>query len=315
MKCCWRAAISLILSLLPIWGLTVRAQDNSLSVDEFWGRLNQTEVLLRSKLLSPSANTEADSTAAIDEILLLWKGIDQIRLADGHRFAVDLGWIRAALIDGQPDSLAALHRQVKALIDYHDRHEGQTDAINDNVSVRALEDVLRDPRFQYPDITPTPVPDEPRAEVAQSSALASAAQTVLLAAGLVIMIVVFVYFARNLQVQQATIETIPNTDPTTSDDAQTLATDHAQSQDYRTAIRYLYLASLLMLDERGVIHYDATLTNREHLRHVKDKPQLYDVLRQVINAFEEVWYGYLPINEAYYQHFSQQVDELKRMVA
>ena len=70
-----------------------------------------------------------------------------------------------------------------------------------------------------------------------------------------------------------------------------------------------------MLDERGVIHYDSSLTNREHLRHIKDKPQIYDVLRQVINAFEEVWYGYLPVNEAYYQRFRQQVDELKRMVA
>lgn len=316
MKFRLHAAIALLLSLLPIWGLmTVDAQDDSLSVSQFWARLDQTEVLLRSKLLSPSQNADTDSAAAISQIRLLWEGVNEIRLEDGSRVAVDLGWIRAALTDSQPDTLEALHRQVKALIDYHERQARQPDGSSKDIPLDALSEVLRDPRFQYVDITPTPIPEVPQTEAVQSSALSSVAQTILLIAGILAVIAVFVYFARNLQVQQATIELTPNSDPTTSDDAQTLAIDHAQTQDYRTAIRYLYLASLLMLDEHDVIHYDSSLTNREHLRHVKDKPQIYDVLRQVINAFEEVWYGYLPVNEDYYQRFRQQVDELRRMAA
>ncbi|MBA3871431.1 MAG: DUF4129 domain-containing protein [Chloroflexota bacterium] len=316
MKFRLRAAIALLLSLLPIWGLmTVDAQETSLSVSQFWARLDQTEILLRSKLLSPSPNTQDDSAATITQIRLLWEGINEIRLEDGSRVKVDLGWIRSALTDGQPYPLEVLHRQVKALIDYHDSQARQPDGTTNDASLNALSEVLRDTRFQYVDVTPTPIPEVPQTEEAQSSALSSVAQTILLVAGIAIVIVVFVYFARNLQVQQATIELTHNSEPTTSDHAQTLATDYAQTQDYRTAIRYLYLASLLMLDERGVIHYDPSLTNREHLRHIKDKSQIYDVLRQVINAFEEVWYGYLPVNESYYQRFRQHVDELKRMVA
>jgi hypothetical protein len=303
-----------VLGLLPFWGQTVSAQGKSISETGFWGRMNQTEVLLRTKLLNTQNPTD-DPSSTISQIRLMWEGIDQIRLKDGSSVKVDLGWIRAALTDGQPDSLDALHRQVNALINYHDQLARQTGNAGKEVSQAALAQVLRDPRFQYADITPTPIPDEPQEEAPEPTGIASAAQIILLVAGIAVVIVMFVYFARNLQVQQATIETEPNSDPTTSGDAQNLATDHAQSQDYRSAVRYLYLASLLMLDERGVIHYDSSLTNREHLRHLRDKPQLYALLRQVINAFEEVWYGYLPINESYYQHFRQQVDELNRMVA
>ncbi len=303
------AAYALIFILLPIRGQSVNAQDNGLNASQFWDRLDQTELLLRV------TTTEADSTATISQIRALWDGVSQVRLADGTPVTVDLGWIRAPLIDAQPNALDALHRQVKALIAYHDNQIDMIDETGKNASLDSLAEVLRDPRFQYVDLTPTPIPDVPQEEVPQSTAISSIVQIILLVGGLAVVIVLFVYFARNLQIQGASIESVQNSDPTTSSDAQSLATDHAQTQDYRSAVRYLYLASLLVLDERGIIHYDSSLTNREHLRYLRDKPQIHDLLRQVINAFEEVWYGYLPINEAYYEHFRHQVDELNRMVA
>jgi len=57
------------------------------------------------------------------------------------------------------------------------------------------------------------------------------------------------------------------------------------------------------------------LTEASLDRQLNVSRQVYDLLRRVINAFEEVWYGYLPIDEAYYQRFRQQVDELHRIVA
>ncbi len=302
------AAFVFVLVLLPTWGQTVVAQDTSLSEIQFWERMIQTEELLSG------TDSQVDPSAAISQVRSLWEGIDQIRLADETRVTVDLGWIRAALTDGQPNSLVALHRQIKALIAYHDNQTYQLNESGGDSPMTTLMDVLRDPRFQYDDITPTPVLDIPQVRVPQSSVISSAAQLILLIAGITALIVVFVYFARSLQVQQAVIETDPNSDPTTANDAHTLATDHAESQDYRSAIRYLYLASLLMLDERGKIHYDSSLTNREHLSHLNNQPQLHDLLRWVINAFEEVWYGYRPIDESYYQRFRQRVDELNRMV-
>ncbi len=308
MKLRWLAACTFMLGLLPIWGSFAGAQDSSLSEGQFWERLTLTESLLSH------IDTQADPAITINQIQSLWAGVTQVQLDGGTEVTVDLDWIRVSLADGQTNTLEVLHRQVKALIVYHDSQRSRPDGSGESASLEALADVLRDPRFQYVDVTPTPIPDTPRVESPQTTSLSSAAEIILAIAGIVVVMVVFVYFARNLQVQQATVETTQDADPTTSGDAQALATDYAQSQDYRSAIRYLYLATLLILDERGVIHYDSSLTNREHLRYLKDKPQLYHIVRQVINAFEEVWYGYLPINETYYQQFRHQIDEVNRMV-
>lgn len=300
------ASCLFILAVMLVCWAAVSAQDTSITRDQFWNRLTQTAILLRN------LTADDDNSAVISQIRVLWDNVEAVRLSSNRVVPVDLGWIRAPLIEGQPADLEALERQVNALLSYHASRDDDRFAASDP-SLSTLAEVLRDPRFQYPDFTPTPVQEVQPVEVAQSDALSSVAQFILLAAGVVVLILVIVYFARNLQVQQATIDTAASDDPTTSSDAQMLADDHAQSRDYRTAIRYMYLASLLMLDEKGIIRYDSALTNREHLRHLTNKPQVHDLLRRVINAFEEVWYGYLPIDEAYYQRFRQQVDELYRM--
>ncbi len=303
----FRIALCLfILAGMLVGWAAVSAQDTSLTRDQFWNRLAQTALLLRE------TTADGDNSAIIGQVSALWEGVEAIRLDDDRVVPVDLGWIRAVLIDSQPDVLEALERQVNALLDYHAIWGDDRFAASDP-SLATLAEVLHDPRFQYPDFTPTPVQEVQPIEVAQSDTLSTVAQFILVATGVVVLILVIVYFVRNLQVQQVIIDTATSDDPTTPSDAKTLAYDYAQSRDYRTAIRYMYLASLLMLDEKGIIHYDSALTNREHLRHLTNKPQVDDLLRRVINAFEEVWYGYLPIDEAYYQQFCKQVDELYRM--
>lgn len=303
----FRIALCLfILSGMLVFWAVVSAQDTTLTHDQFWNRLAQTKILLRD------ITTESDNRVVIGQVRALWEGVEAIRLGSDRIVPVELGWIHAALIDGQPATLEELDRQVNALLDYHVNRGDDRFAASDP-SLTTLAEVLRDPRFQYPDFTATPFQEVQPVEVVQTDSLSTVAQLILVAAGVAILILVIVYFAHNLQVQPTTIDTIVSDDPTTSSDAKTLADDHAQSRDYRTAIRYMYLASLLMLDEKGIIRYDSALTNGEHLRHLTNKPHVHDLLRHVINAFEEVWYGYLPIDEAYYQQFRQQVDELYRM--
>jgi len=69
-----------------------------------------------------------------------------------------------------------------------------------------------------------------------------------------------------------------------------------------------------MLDERGLIRYNPTLTNREHLQQIANKPQLVERLRPVVNTFERVWYGFAPVDEALYQEFRRNVESLERGV-
>ncbi len=90
--------------------------------------------------------------------------------------------------------------------------------------------------------------------------------------------------------------------------AQTLSS----SGDYRSAVRYLYLSTLLMLEERGLLRYDRSLTNHEYLGSVAHLPELFAVLYEVIDVFDRVWYGYQPLNEAEYTHYATRVAELKR---
>ncbi|MCB9160947.1 MAG: DUF4129 domain-containing protein [Caldilineaceae bacterium] len=100
--------------------------------------------------------------------------------------------------------------------------------------------------------------------------------------------------------------------PLTADAALRRAQEFSAGGDYRTAVRYLYLSSLLLLEQHGVLRYDRALTNREVLRRVAHDPTLAAVLQDVVDVFDRVWYGYQPLDEVTYQRYAAAVDTLKR---
>ncbi len=69
----------------------------------------------------------------------------------------------------------------------------------------------------------------------------------------------------------------------------------ASAGDYREAVRELYLATLLLLEERGLLRYDRTLTNREYLaeleRKAHDRPTVLSAFAGNMQTLERVWYG------------------------
>lgn len=67
-----------------------------------------------------------------------------------------------------------------------------------------------------------------------------------------------------------------------------------ESNDFRGALRYLYLSAILHLQERGILPYDKSLTNREYLRQSQVDTALQTALGPAIAVFDEVWYGYKP---------------------
>ena len=66
------------------------------------------------------------------------------------------------------------------------------------------------------------------------------------------------------------------------------------ASDFREALRYLYLSAVLHLQERGVLPYDKSLTNREYLHQAQVDTDLHAALGPAITAFDEVWYGHKP---------------------
>jgi hypothetical protein len=97
----------------------------------------------------------------------------------------------------------------------------------------------------------------------------------------------------------------------TSESALRQAQTLSSAGDYRSAVRYLYLSSLLILDERNFLRYDRSLTNREYLGSIADRPELFITLREVIDVFDRVWYGFQPLDEKAYNLYVARVNELR----
>ena len=68
------------------------------------------------------------------------------------------------------------------------------------------------------------------------------------------------------------------------------------SSDFRNALRYLYLSAILHLQERGILPFDKSLTNREYLHQSQVDINLQETLGPAVTVFDEVWYGHKPCN-------------------
>lgn len=89
------------------------------------------------------------------------------------------------------------------------------------------------------------------------------------------------------------------------------AGDLARAGDSRSAVRYLYLAALLWLDERDLLRYDRALTNREYLDRVRDNPALQRRLAPIVATFDRVWYGHAPLSREELAQFTQDIERLR----
>lgn len=83
----------------------------------------------------------------------------------------------------------------------------------------------------------------------------------------------------------------------------------ANDGNYRDAVRYLYLSTLLNLDERNLLRFDRSKTNREYLRQIAGT-NFAATLHSVVDVFDRVWYGFQPIDEVTYRRYERQVQEL-----
>lgn len=101
--------------------------------------------------------------------------------------------------------------------------------------------------------------------------------------------------------------------PLHASEAQQRASEAAQAGDLREAMRLLYLAALLHLDEVGLIRFDRALTNREVLSSVAHNPSLQGLLAPVVAQFDRVWYGHAPFEQADFERVSGQIEQLRTM--
>lgn len=135
--------------------------------------------------------------------------------------------------------------------------------------------------------------------------------------GVIAVVLVALYFLRNLRRNVVAQESLPP--PLTEHDARTPAEafDNAErfiaAGDYRSAVRQLYLATLLILDRRGRIKYDPALTNREYLKQAARDPRAAAALQPIVETFDRIWYGFEPISVQEFDAYRRRVEQVREI--
>ena len=79
----------------------------------------------------------------------------------------------------------------------------------------------------------------------------------------------------------------------------------AREGDLRGAIRKGYIALLCELSDRKIIGLAQHKTNRDYLRDVRPRHELYDNMHNLTSDFERHWYGFDTANETDWNEFRQ----------
>lgn len=317
--------ILLAVLLLGILSSRAAAEDTPpLAIEDYWRQVEATRAAVKE--LDERGATPGEQAARLAELAAQWEQIDRVALPDGAVVVTDHSAL-ARTMRRTPPNLEAVDGALGAVLAVSEQWPA---GLHDEADLQRLQSVLARAEFQTEPAEPSPVqtwweslldrldrwlvrlfPDS------ADSQLGSALSWVLNIAGVVALAALLAYALRELLANLAAEAHVRAGDGDvgevlTADSAFQRAQQLAEVRDYRTAVRYLYLSTLLALDERGVLRYDRTKTNREYLRAVSGQPALAATLREVIDVFDRVWYGYQPVDAATYARYQARVAELRQ---
>ena len=243
-----------------------------------------------------------------------------LRLPDGTRLPVDNRWLQAEIQKAEPD-FARLSGQLGALVDAL----AQPASTAPGDARKRLQQILDNPPFQRSQPAERSWLGQlldwlgrllerllrPVSETAQNNG-GAITWTVALVGGLLLAAVIG-YLLLGLRRTLTREARLGQDDPEANLSAKTAfdqASALARDGDYRTAVRFLYLAALLRLDERDLLRYDRALTNREYLEQARNNPALQARLAPVVDTFDRVWYGHAPLDASAFADYRAQVEAL-----
>jgi hypothetical protein len=312
-----------LLSLLPAGIAAAQSAAGTVDAADYLQLLLDTAGALRAEPVD-----EATLTALASR----WDAIEEVAWPAGQVVPVDTGYVARQLRDPARDG-PALAAELEARAGLLGGGEpagvpaGQSDAL--------LDDILSRPEFQY-DTPPQELSLFQRLErrlldllgrflnwldgvlggSGSGQTAANLLQFILVFLAVTALVVILLQLVSRalggMWVQESALPPERPDEPLTADGALSQARTLSGGGDFRSAVRYLYLSLLLSLEERGFVRYDRSLTNREYLRSVADRPEVARVLADVIDVFDRVWYGYQPIDESVYRRYERQVEALRR---
>lgn len=306
----------LILALLFAGAGSVLAQSSPLALADYW----QLIADIRDGLNSADGAGAAARQTAVTQLT----AITEVELPDGRIQPID----HSFFIQQLQNENVPLETVTTLLTAYHSSRQGWPAASLPQLDEAALDDILSQPEFNYAPAEPNflqrmwqslrqAVEDFFLRLFPEQSNLRLPLNNLLVILAGVLVAVVLAFALRGLVTDfaadaAAAAEEALGGEPLTADLALQRAQDLSVGGDFRTAVRYLYLSALLLLEERGLLRYDRSLTNREYLRSVAHQPELAATLRQVIDVFDRVWYGFQTVNATEYAQYAQQVETLRQ---
>jgi hypothetical protein len=316
-------ALSLILISFSLLASPIQAAEPPLPIERYWQQVQETQQVIAG-LENASAEAQRTKLAALAD---QWAQITQVSLPDGTLLTVDHSFLVSQLRATPPD-LIRLEELLAAFLATRDTWPR---AEHTSAELDPLKDILARPEFRWRPKQPSLLEllwrrfweyfwELARRWLPEESLISlqgSFLNYVLTGLGLLLLVVILGFIGRELLANFVTeAEFAPasaaGAEVLTADTAFARAQELSHTGDYRTAVRYLYLSSLLLLDERDLLRYNRTQTNREYLRSVAHLPKLAATLREVIDIFDRVWYGYQPLDETAYAHYAARVAELRQ---
>ena len=294
-------------------------EETPLRLDDYWELVRST----RQSIVQLRSQPEAAVRAQLDGLASQWEEITAVELSDKTLIQVDSAYLVSELRKSPPD-LEHLASLLDALLRAHEEYPQKVFTLQD---IEPLTEILARPEFQWQTEQAPEIPNWLDALLQRFFDLMDRigygvrnvsyyGRVPLIVAAALLFILSLFYIWRSLarglvREAQLAAEGGDNDATLTSKRAMERAQTRSGQGDYRNAIRYLYLSSLLVLDEQGLLRYDRSRTNREYLRSLSSKPDLANPLRDVIDVFDRVWYGFEAVDEQTYQSYVKHVDELR----
>jgi len=315
-----------LLALLSLTTLSAAGQSfylkqggTTITVAEYWERIGSTREAITEMEVKP----ETEIRQKLNALASQWDLITAIELSDHRVIQIDSTYLATELRNAPPD-LKHLEKSLDALLQAHKEFPQKVFTIKD---VDPLKQILARPEFQWNEGQAVKLPTWlgnlfdaisnflDRLIFVLANLVYQGRILLMIGAAILLLLILF-YISRNLsrslvQDAQLAAEGSEAEGILTSKGAIQRAQTLSMQGDYRNAIRYLYLSSLLVLDEQGLLRYDRSRTNREYLRSISSRPELANPLRDVIDVFDRVWYGFESVDEQTYRSYRERVEELQ----
>ncbi len=311
--------LAVVVAILGFTALSASASNlTSIREDDYWDLVQSS----RDAVANLTGSSDDKVKESLVSLAHEWESVTEVEV-DGLVVAVDNKYLLTALNAEKPD-LDQISGLLDALLAAHEKYQNKVFSTAD---IEPLNAILSRPEFQWPEQAPNPINEwlqklwndfnrwlnsifgDRQFNIPLDNAMLSIPASIILAVVLIYVFrTLFVDFMKEAQLNGTEgAESEPLTSEAAFEKAQVLS----RGGDYRSAVRYLYLSSLLLMDERGVLRYDRSKTNHEYLRSVSNTPELAGPLEEVIEVFDNVWYGYHTLEEETFKHYSARVEELK----